>query len=110
MQTLPRQRIQPLPVSARPVVNRTFASRYASPAVLLTATLLLAGGCKTSAPPESASPQNAPAAAPQINGQDVVTLQRKATQNGAAPEFLSATVIPGRGMNLLQITANLPGK
>ena len=51
-----------------------------------------------------------PAAAPQINGQDVVTLQRKATQNGAAPEFLSATVIPGRGMNLFQITANLPGK
>jgi aldose 1-epimerase len=99
-----------MPVSARPVVNRTFASRYASPAVLLAATLLLAGGCKSAAPPESVNPQNAPAAAPQINGQDVVTLQRKATENGAAPEFLSATVSPGRGMNLLQITANLPGK
>jgi aldose 1-epimerase len=95
-----------MPFSARPVVNRTFAS----PALLLAATLLLAGGCKSAPPPESVNPQNAPAAAPQINGQDVVTLQRKATQNGAAPEFLSATVIPGRGMDLLQITANLPGK
>src|SRR6201996_6412907 len=99
-----------MPVSALPVVNRRFASRYASPALLLVATLLLAGGCKSSAPPESVNPQTVPAPAPQINGQDVVTLQRKATQNGAAPEFLSATVIPGRGMNLLQITANLPGK
>ena len=95
-----------MPFSARPVVNRTFAS----PALLLAATLLLAGGCKSAPPPESVNPQNAPSVAPQINGQDVVTLQRKATQNGAAPEFLSATVIPGRGMDLLQITANLPGK
>src|ERR1700749_2936200 len=95
-----------MPFSARPVVNRTFAS----PALLLAATLLLAGGCKSAPPPESVNPQTVPAPAPQINGQDVVTLQRKATQNGAAPEFLSATVIPGRGMNLLQITANLPGK
>jgi galactose mutarotase-like enzyme len=93
-------------VSARPFLNR----RFVSPALLLAAALLLAGGCKSSAPPESVNPQNVPAAAPQINGEDVVTLQRKATQNGAAPEFLSATVIPGRGMNLLQITANLPGK
>jgi galactose mutarotase-like enzyme len=95
-----------MPFSALPVVNRTFAS----PALLLAATLLLAGGCKSAPPPESVNPQNAPSVAPQINGQDVVTLQRKATQNGAAPEFLSATVIPGRGMDLLQITANLPGK
>ena len=97
-----------MPVFAPSVVNRTFAS----PALLLAATLLLAGGCKSSTPPESVNPQAGPAApqVQQINGQDVVTLQRKATGNGAAPEFLSATVIPGRGMNLFQITANLPGK
>ena len=95
-----------MPFSARPVVNRTFAP----PALLLAATLLLASGCKSAPPPESVNPQNTPVAAPQINGQDVVTLQRKATQDGAGPEFLSATVIPGRGMNLFQITANLPGK
>jgi aldose 1-epimerase len=96
-----------MPLSARPVVNRTFAP----PALLLAATLLLAGGCKSSTQPAPANPQSAPAAAtPQINGQDVVTLQRKVTESGKAPEFLSATVIPGRGMNLLQITADLPGK
>jgi len=39
-----------------------------------------------------------------------VTLKRAASYNGAKPEFLSATILPGRGMNLLQITANLPGK
>jgi hypothetical protein len=72
----PKERI--MPVSARPVVNRTFAS----PALLLAATLLLAGGCKSTAPPESVNPQNVPPAtqnATQINGQDVVSLQRKAT-------------------------------
>jgi len=46
----------------------------------------------------------------QINGQPIVVLKRAASSQGARPEFLSATVLPGRGMNLLQITANLPGK
>ena len=45
-----------------------------------------------------------------INGQSVVTLKRAATSGGARPEFLSATILPGRGMNLLQITASIPGK
>jgi aldose 1-epimerase len=94
-----------------PVFAPSFAKKtFASPALLLATTLLVAAGCKSSAPPpESVNPQNVPPAA-QVNGQDVVTLQRKATPNGTAPEFLSATVIPGRGMNLFQITANLPGK
>jgi galactose mutarotase-like enzyme len=46
----------------------------------------------------------------QINGQPIVTLKRAPSSNGAKPEFLSATILPGRGMNLLQITASLPGK
>jgi hypothetical protein len=46
----------------------------------------------------------------QINGQPIIILKRAASSNGAKPEFLSATILPGRGMNLLQITANLPGK
>ena len=46
----------------------------------------------------------------EINGQQVVTLKRAATSGGARPEFLSATILPGRGMNLLQITASIPGK
>jgi aldose 1-epimerase len=51
-----------------------------------------------------------PMARSQINGEDVVVLRRKMTGNGKQPEFLSATVLPGRGMNLFQITAYLPGK
>jgi galactose mutarotase-like enzyme len=30
--------------------------------------------------------------------------------SGSNPEFLSATMLPGRGMNLLQVTAYIPGK
>jgi len=45
----------------------------------------------------------------EIGGQKVVTLARKATGN-TKPEFTSVTVLPGRGMQLLQITANFPGK
>ena len=43
-------------------------------------------------------------------GQDVVQLQRSQMLGGNGPEFLSATLLPGRGMNLLQITAYLPQK
>lgn len=41
-------------------------------------------------------------------GQDIVRLQRSQMVGGNGPEFLSATLLPGRGMNLLQITAYLP--
>jgi galactose mutarotase-like enzyme len=43
-------------------------------------------------------------------GQDVVRLERSQMLGGTGPEFLSATLLPGRGMNLLQITAYLPQK
>jgi aldose 1-epimerase len=46
----------------------------------------------------------------EINGQKIVVLKRNATSGGTKPEFISATILPGRGMNLLQITANIPGK
>jgi galactose mutarotase-like enzyme len=45
-----------------------------------------------------------------IGGQPVVQLKRKSSANAARPEFTSLTILPGRGMNLFQITANLPGK
>jgi galactose mutarotase-like enzyme len=45
-----------------------------------------------------------------IGGQPAVTLTRAKTGDGSRPEFLSAVVLPGRGMNLFQITAYLPGK
>ena len=43
-------------------------------------------------------------------GQDVVRLERSQMLGGTGPEFLSATLLPGRGMNVLQITAYLPQK
>ena len=46
----------------------------------------------------------------QINGQPIVVLKRAASSGGTKPEFLTATILPGRGMNLLQITASIPGK
>src|SRR5271154_5144236 len=43
-------------------------------------------------------------------GEDVIQLQRSQLLAGNGPEFLSATLLPGRGMNLLQIRAYLPQK
>jgi aldose 1-epimerase len=43
-------------------------------------------------------------------GQDVIKLERSPLVGGSGPEFLSATLLPGRGMNILQITAYLPQK
>ncbi|MGD0938286.1 MAG: aldose 1-epimerase [Terracidiphilus sp.] len=45
----------------------------------------------------------------EIGGQKVVTLSRKAVST-TKPEFTSVTVLPGRGMEILQVTGNFPGK
>ncbi len=45
----------------------------------------------------------------EIGGEKIVTLSRKAA-SAAKPEFTSITLAPGRGMEILQITANFPGK
>ncbi len=47
---------------------------------------------------------------PLIGGMPPLVLQRKATSHGAKREFMSITLLPGRGLNTFQITANLPGK
>jgi aldose 1-epimerase len=46
----------------------------------------------------------------QVGGMDVVQLKRAATNQDKKPEFLSVTLLPGRGMNVFQITANIPGR
>ena len=46
----------------------------------------------------------------QIGGEAPVTLHRAANSHGTKPEFLSLTFLPGLGMNVFQITANIPGK
>jgi galactose mutarotase-like enzyme len=48
--------------------------------------------------------------APRPGGQDTLVLERSAIENGTIPEFLSATLLPGRGMNVFQITALIPKK
>jgi galactose mutarotase-like enzyme len=47
---------------------------------------------------------------PLIGGMPPLHLKRKATSHGAEREFTSITLLPGRGLNTFQITANLPGK
>ena len=45
----------------------------------------------------------------EIGGQKLVTLTRSAVST-TRPEFTSVVLAPGRGMEILQITANFPGK
>jgi len=45
----------------------------------------------------------------EIGGQKIVTLKRTAVST-TRPEFTSVTLAPGRGMEILEITANFPGK
>ena len=45
-----------------------------------------------------------------LGGQDAIVLTRIRLTGGSMPEFLSATLLPGRGMNVLQIGAYIPGK
>jgi aldose 1-epimerase len=50
----------------------------------------------------------APVARP--GGQEALVVARTRLAGGSTPEFLSVTMLPGRGMNVLQITAYLPDK
>jgi galactose mutarotase-like enzyme len=78
---------------------------------ILAASALFAAGCRQQpATPVEKAPQPAAPAALQIGGENVLTLTRKATTGGSKPEFLSVTLLPGRGMNMLQVTAAIPGK
>jgi len=47
---------------------------------------------------------------PRPGGQEAIILTRMRLTGGSMPEFLSVTVLPGRGMNVLQIGAYIPGK
>ena len=43
-------------------------------------------------------------------GQDPIRISRMINKNSGTPEFVSATLLPGRGFNLWQLTASLPGR
>jgi galactose mutarotase-like enzyme len=108
-----------------PPHSRRTPGRAARPAAALFFVLLFPAlfpalpGCRQPvpafAPARGASAKGsggsgaARAAAPAIGGQPPVTLERPATHGGLRPEFLSLTVLPGRGMNLFDITASIPG-
>ncbi len=47
---------------------------------------------------------------PVLGGEPVVILQRPPVTDQTKPQFLQATILPGRGMAVLQIKAYLPGK
>jgi aldose 1-epimerase len=79
-------------------------------AATAVAALVLTTGCNKQPQPAPAAAQPAQPPIPQIGGEPVVKLTRAATSNGQQMEFLSATVLPGRGMNVFQITANVPGE
>jgi galactose mutarotase-like enzyme len=55
-------------------------------------------------------PTNVMVSTPRPGGQDVVVLERTQIEGGTVPEFLTATLLPGRGLDVLQITAYLPKK
>jgi galactose mutarotase-like enzyme len=86
-------------------------SLYKSLAVLVVVTasflLLWEVGCKMKRVHVEQVPMQAPVLL--VGGKEPVTATRIQEGTGGSPEFLSMTVLPGRGMNLYQITAYLPG-
>ena len=58
----------------------------------------------------SSKQQSSQVPAISIGGEPVVTLVRPRTSGENKPQFLEAIVVPGKGMNLLQVKAYLPGK
>jgi aldose 1-epimerase len=84
-----------------------FCWRVWSPRHALAAAALLVG---YQAKLASAGDEAVSNAGLKIGGQPVVQLKRKRSPNPRRPEFTSVTILPGRGMNLFQITASLPGK
>ncbi len=74
---------------------------------LLSLSIFVAGFLFLAAPAHGQSGTSAPL---QIGGAAPVTLHRAAMSHGTRPEFLSLTFLPGLGMNVFQITANISGK
>ena len=73
--------------------------------VRIIALPAIAGACLM----QTGIAQSAPLGGIEIGGEKLVTLTRKPVST-TKPEFTSVTVMPGRGMELLSITANFPGK
>jgi galactose mutarotase-like enzyme len=86
----------------KPVVRALALLSFALPA-LLAGPLTLTSHAQAGPLPSGSK------LAVEIGGQKVITLSRAAVST-TKPEFTSITLAPGRGMEILQITANFPGK
>lgn len=86
-------------------MSRSYRLLWLAAAVLLAAT-----GCqKKPAPPANTNASTTASATPStIGGEKIVHLTRK--QTGNTPQFLGITLFPGRGLNVFQITAFVPGQ
>ena len=83
--------------------------------LILAMTLSLIGvstsmGKLAKTSPSRAQDTAAKAPAITIGGEPVVILKRPREANSEKPQFLEATLLPGNGMNLLQVKAYIPGK
>jgi aldose 1-epimerase len=72
--------------------------------------LALAIACASLRAVSGQAADKAAASSISIGGEPVVILQRPPASDSSKPQFLEATVLPGRGMAVLQIKAFLPGK
>jgi aldose 1-epimerase len=86
--------------------------------VAVVSTLGFAGflaGCSSKPPEPVVAPVEAPAAfsavqtTPMIGDQKVIRLKRKLSADESKPQFVSVELLPGRGMNVFQIKARVPG-
>ncbi len=77
--------------------------------VFLFLAVLLFAGCSGPNHPAESSPPPQPQTV-MIGGEPVVTLERQRPPSSDSPQFLSVQVLPGRGMNLFQVRAYVPGK
>jgi galactose mutarotase-like enzyme len=90
-------------------INRL--TRAMSAGLLSIALVGWSVGCKSRPTPTPPTPTaTASANLPDVGGQKAIELRRPQSGVGATPEFLSVTLLPGRGMNVFQITAYLPGR
>jgi len=87
--------------------NQPHLTRIRLALLSISVALLANYPARTAAQAANAQAKAAPL---QIGGLAPVTLKRAATSKGDKPEFLSLTFLPGLGMNVFQITANIPGK
>ncbi|MHB1701530.1 MAG: aldose epimerase family protein [Acidobacteriaceae bacterium] len=97
-----------MPLSRLSSANAAIAAGFST--VVLAALLLSSSGAIAQTGHPGSSAVTIQKDTPQIGGEAPVTIRRTRTGDGSKPEFLSATVLPGRAMNLFSVTAYLPGK